>query len=144
MSKRPKAAVRHRKQAAPLEKWRREVREIERDVRQHPGATVTVALTPEAVVDEVVGLADPHAVDGLDVVIPGNRPDLARRWIEARLAGRGDTPADWLALAREIAPLPDEHLLYRGITRGRPDYQSTDRLQDEITKAAKGFFKRLR
>jgi hypothetical protein len=53
----------------------------------------------------VVRLADPHAVAGLDVAIPGTRSDLAKRWIQARLTGRAKTRADLLALAAQ-PPLP--------------------------------------
>jgi hypothetical protein len=83
---------------------------------------------------EILWLALPGP--GCDVVIPAGRTDLAARWIEARLAGCPDTGPETIALQRELSPSPDVHSIpYDDRRKRRTRYRSTNRLQDEMTRA---------
>ena len=89
---------------------------------------------------EILRLSNAWAVDGLDVVVPGTRDDLVRRWVRERLTGRGQTEEDWIALAREIAPAPDEHLLPYTDPAGKTRYRSDNKQLDAITAASEEAF----
>jgi len=144
-SRQDNSGERRRKKVKPLEEWIRALAEIDRRVREELGRSETDGVPSRDLVLEVARLADPWAVNGLDVVVPGNRKDLARRWIAARIEGRGQSEEDWLALAKEIAPAPDEHLLMVFPHKdGRLKYRVLDPRQDSITAAAEAFFKRQR
>jgi len=93
---------------------------------------------------EVVRLSDPFAMRGLDVVIPGTRDDLVQAWVKARLEGRGATDEDQRALAKEIAPMPDEHLTRMPSPLMKLRYRVDDKRQEEITRASRSFFARQR
>ncbi len=141
-NRRDNSYERRRKREKPLLEWSREVEELEREVRAELTLEDDAVVPAGALVLESVRLADAWAVPGMDVVLPGNRPDLVRRWLKERLSGRGATQEDWELLAREVAPLPDEHLSpFFDLRRRRLEYHSDDDRQDDITKAAKSVFK---
>ena len=120
----------------PLADWEAEVRQIEAEVRRERGLAPDEATPAGNLVLEVVRLSDAWAVAGFDVVIPGTRDDLVRRWVSARLEGRGQTQEDWIALASEIAPSPDEHLIPYTDASGKTRYRSANKLLDAVTSAA--------
>lgn len=136
---------RRRSNDKALEEWSREVEKLQRSVRAELKLDDEAVVPAAALTLEVIRLADPWAVAGMDVVVPGDRRDLAKRWIEARLSGRGNTASDWKALAREIAPPPDQHLVpYTDRQTGKTRYGSTNKRQDEITESATKLFRRKR
>lgn len=136
---------RRRSNDKALEEWFREVEKLQRSVRAELNLDDDASLPAAELTLEVIKLAYPWAVPGPDAVIPGTRVDLAKRWMEARLSGRGDTEADWKALAWESAPQPDEHLLpYTDRQSGKTRYRSTNKRQDAITESATRYFRRKR
>jgi hypothetical protein len=133
------AAKRRHERLKPLWEWETKLRRLEKEVRESM-TTAPGAPTRKQVVAEVLRLTDPHAVSWADVVIPGGRDDLARKWIAARLAGRGADETDWVALVREMAASPDDGTTpYKA--PGEPLRYRTDRFQREVTKAAEEFFR---
>jgi len=144
-SRQDNAGERRRRQHRPLEEWFRELAQIDHDVRQQLGLDENEQVPSSELILEVARLSDPWAVDGVDVVVPGNRHDLARHWMTARLRGRGRSDADWIALTREIAPPPDEHLIaVRPYADGRQRYRVDDKRQQAITEAAESYFRNER
>ena len=139
-TRRDNSGERRRKRMKPLADWESRVRQIEAEVRRERGLEPEEGVPATNLVLEIVRLSDAWAVAGLDVVIPGTRDDLARRWMTARLDGRGETQEDWIALAAEIAPSPDEHLIPFTDSKGATRYRSTNKLLDEITRASAEYF----
>jgi hypothetical protein len=88
--------------------WERELRRVLSEVRASLSCAANDVLADDILVGEVLRLADPYAYAGLDAVIPAPRVDLVRVWFRARLTGAADTDAQRAALARRIAPAPDD------------------------------------
>ena len=124
-----------------LKSWRATVREIEAEVRGELGLGRSEVLRPRDVVNEVIRLADPNAVPGRDVVIPGRREDLVRIWIAARLKGEVPTADDRLALARKIAAGPEDGRELRFRRRGQQRYAQVLKFQAKVSEEAAKRFK---
>jgi hypothetical protein len=131
---------RRRGRMKPLADWEAQIREIEASVRRDLGIASDEGIPADNLVMEIVRLSDAWAVPGVDVVIPGTRDDLVRRWVSARLEGRGNTREDWIALAREVAPSPDAHLAPYTNQRGETFYRSDNKQLDKITAASAEYF----
>jgi hypothetical protein len=126
---------RRRERMKPVRRWQREVRAIDLDERARRGIDPSGFPTADDLVEEVICLASPEAYRSLDVVIPGTREDLARRWIAARLDGLADTEELRADLAAQIAPSPDLHL-FPYVDEGKLRYRSANPELDAITAVA--------
>jgi len=111
---------RNKERTRELALWESELRSTLERSRQQLGLARDTVIHDDVLVAEVIALAHPDAVQDRDAVIPAPRVDLAAHWFEARLLRRADTAAERLALAQEIAPLPDAEPAVRrriGLTR---------------------------
>jgi hypothetical protein len=132
-----------RAREAALRRWRAQVIEKLQQVRDERGLAEDERLSDRALVEEIVLLAHPHAVSGVESPIPAPRLDLVSSWIEERLAGRADTLEQRETLARKLAPPPDEHLIARfdakagkmRYTPAGPDGSE----HEEVAKAVKSY-----
>lgn len=61
------------------------------------------------IVKVTVAMANPFAFSGIDIAIPAGRTDLVREFLERYLDGKIVKRRDLERVARELAPLPDDH-----------------------------------
>jgi hypothetical protein len=109
---------------------------VEAKVRDELGLGRAEIVTPRALVNEVIRLADPNAVPGRDVVIPGGREDLVETWVRARLSGTATTPTERLALARQIAPDPGLNYDFKFQRGATARYRGISRFQAKVSEEA--------
>jgi hypothetical protein len=123
-----------------LRQWRAKVIGRLQQIRNELGLAENERLSDRALVEETVLLAHPDAVSGVESPIPAPRLDLVSRWLEERLAGRADTLEEREALARKLAPPPDEHLI-RKFDRSaqKTRYSSTQPEHEEVAKAVASY-----
>jgi hypothetical protein len=109
-------------------------------VRDELGLAENARLSDRALVEEIVLLAHPNAVSGVESPIPAPRLDLVSRWLEERLTGRADTVEEREALARKLAPPPDEHLIPKFDPKAeKTRYSSTQPEHEEVAKAVASY-----
>ena len=132
-----KGKKRRKDRAKELSFWEAAVQRALHEVRAEFELAADDRIPDAWLVAEVMGLGDPHAVPGLDAVVPGGNVDAAKNWMRERLGGRADTADARLELARRIAPLPDHdpgggwgmnrRLLERAITYDVKERPRSDR-----------------
>lgn len=90
-----------------LEAWRAELWTVLGDVRSQLQLMPDEVVPDQVLVAEVLELAHPETMPGVDAVVPAPRVDIAAEWFRARLERRADTAAERQDLARALAPAPD-------------------------------------
>jgi hypothetical protein len=129
-----------RAREAPLRRWRAEVIAKLQQVRAELGLVENEQLSDRVLVEEIVLLAHPDAVSGVESPIPAPRLDLVSRWLHERLAGQADTVVQREDLARKLAPPPDEHLIPRFDAKTeKTRYSSTQPEHEDVAKAVKSY-----
>lgn len=99
---------RRTKRRRVVEAWKQAIRDELARVREGLDQGRDDVIPDDVLIEEVLALGRAGVVPAVDVVLPAPRLDLVNEWLTERLMRRADMDAERQALARRLAPLPDE------------------------------------